>query len=355
MKLLMYGVSQETVTKEEANKYKLANGRKERQMAEILEFDGIEEIVILDSEFRNEYYLYVDELIFSHGEFLRYLSVETGKNLEEIILETYSKFNEDVLRHLYEIASGYLSNPIGAFGILLSLENSLNLAKELDTAGNILNKMFKEAVQLAYSLKLNELVRPLNLSKMSRYIYSLKNKLGQLKNKNYILAADDEELIVLSETLLAAEAQSITITHCNNQELNNQYKEIKNRLSEIDQNKIYMADSKALNYRLSKADAVILNLDEFNILDKNNREEVAEIRQTRKIQYVIDLSENPVEKINCEALDIEILKPKLNEDYDEEEQQQAIVEFENILSEKIKKFMKYFTDLQEQKLTEITC
>ncbi|MDN6730953.1 MAG: hypothetical protein L0L39_02095 [Atopostipes suicloacalis] len=116
-----------------------------------------------------------------------------------------------------------------------------------------------------------------------------------------------------------------------------------------------MADSKALNYRLSKADAVILNLDEFNILDKNNREEVAEIRQTRKIQYVIDLSENPVEKINCEALDIEILKPKLNEDYDEEEQQQAIVEFENILSEKIKKFMKYFTDLQEQKLTEITC
>lgn len=355
MKLLMYGVSQETVTKEEANKYKLANGRKERQMAEILEFDGIEEIVILDSEFRNEYYLYVDELIFSHGEFLRYLSVETGKNLEEIILETYSKFNEDVLRHLYEIASGYLSNPIGVFGILLSLENSLNLAKELDTAGNILNKMFKEAVQLAYSLKLNELVRPLNLSKMSRYIYSLKNKLGQLKNKNYILAADDEELIVLSETLLAAEAQSITITHCNNQELNNQYKEIKNRLSEIDQNKIYMADSKALNYRLSKADAVILNLDEFNILDKNNREEVAEIRQTRKIQYVIDLSENPVEKINCEALDIEILKPKLNEDYDEEEQQQAIVEFENILSEKIKKFMKYFTDLQEQKLTEITC
>lgn len=351
----MYGVSQETVTKEEANKYKLANGRKERQMAEILEFDGIEEIVILDSEFRNEYYLYVDELIFSHGEFLRYLSVETGKNLEEIILETYSKFNEDVLRHLYEIASGYLSNPIGVFGILLSLENSLNLAKELDTAGNILNKMFKEAVQLAYSLKLNELVRPLNLSKMSRYIYSLKNKLGQLKNKNYILAADDEELIVLSETLLAAEAQSITITHCNNQELNNQYKEIKNRLSEIDQNKIYMADSKALNYRLSKADAVILNLDEFNILDKNNREEVAEIRQTRKIQYVIDLSENPVEKINCEALDIEILKPKLNEDYDEEEQQQAIVEFENILSEKIKKFMKYFTDLQEQKLTEITC
>lgn len=355
MKLLMYGVSQETVTKEEAAKYKLANGRKERQMTEILEIEGIEEIIILDSKYRNEYYLYVDELIFSHGEFLRYLSEETNKSLEEIILETYSKFNEDVLRHLYEISTGYLSKPKGAFEILLSLENSLNLARDLNTAGKILNNIFNDAVQSAYRLKINEIVKPLNLSQLSKYIYSLKDKLGQLKNKNYLLATTDEELIVLSETLLAADAQTITIAHNNDSILNRQYKKLTSRLTERNKNKVYMANSKSLNYRLSKADAVFFDFDVMNILDKYNREKVAEIRQTRKIQYAVDMSEEPLDKINCENLDIEIICPNVNENYNDEEQQQAVVEFEKMISDKIKKFMKYFEELEEKELTEITC
>lgn len=49
MKLLMYGVSKETVTKEDADIYKLTQKKKENQMRDILKLDGIEEIVILDS------------------------------------------------------------------------------------------------------------------------------------------------------------------------------------------------------------------------------------------------------------------------------------------------------------------
>lgn len=354
MKLLMYGISKETVTKEEANKYKLTNGRKERQMTEILALDGIEEIVILDSNFRNEYYLYVDELIFSHGEFLRYLSDETGKDLEEIILESYSKFNEDVLRHLYEIASGYLSNPQGCFGILISLERSLDLAKHLETVGEILTKLFKEAIQLAYSLKLNDLVQPLNDSQASKYIYLLKKNIGQLEKKNYMLAANDTELIILSKILFMAGAQTVVITHADSKELERQYKKLRNRLTEQEKNKLRMTDSKSLNYRLSNADAIVLNLSEINILDKEIQEEVAEIRQTRKIQYIIDTSEEPLKELKCEVLDIELIDPNVNYDHNDDEQQRALIEFDEILSSHIKQFMKYFEQFQKEYLTEIT-
>lgn len=355
MKLLMYGVNKETVTKEEANKYKLSNGRKERQMTEILDLEGIEEIIILDSDFRNEYYLYVDELTFSHGQFLRYLSNETGKNLEEVIRETYSKFNEDVLRHLYEIANGYLSNPQGDFGILISLENSLSVANYLRTTGRMLKKLFEEAIQLAYSLKLEETVRPLNLSQISKYIYSLEDKLGQLKNKNYILAVKDPRLAILSKVLFLAEAQTVTITHNNDDELEKKYEEIREDLTEKEKNKFYMADSNTLNYRLSKADAVILNLNSVDILDQENREDIAEIRQTRKIQYVIDTSENPLRELKCNNLDIELIDLDKNYDYSDDEQQEAVIEFEDILTSHISRFMIYFRKMNKKDLTELSC
>ena len=105
MKLLMYGVNKETIMKEDVNKYRLFGEQKKIQMNDIKKIDGVEEIIILTNDFRNEYYLYVDETVFSHGDFLRYIAEKTDKDLQEIILETYSKFNEDVLRHLYEITN----------------------------------------------------------------------------------------------------------------------------------------------------------------------------------------------------------------------------------------------------------
>ena len=354
MKLLMYGVSKETVTKEEAIKYQIANGRKERQMTEIIEFDGIEEIVILDSDFRNEYYLYVDELVFSHGEFLRYLAEETGKNLEEVILETYSKFNEDVLRHLYEIATGYFSNPKGSIEMLISLERALDLSKNLKTVGRILTKLFREAIDLAYTLKLNDLILPLNLSEASKYIYILKKKLGQLENKNYLLAANDHDLMILSKVFLMANAQTVSITHKDAGELNRQYQKISAKLTEEEKSKFHLADAKSLNYRLAKADAVILNLTDLQILDQETREEVAEIRQTRKVQYLIDTSEHPMIEFNCESLDIELIDPDISYAHNDEKQQEAMIEFDEILSTKVNEFMKYFEQFQEENLTEIS-
>src|SRR5699024_6783732 len=159
MKLLMYGVNKETVIKEDVNKYRLYKNKKINQINEISKFDGVEELIILTNDFRNEYYLYVNETVFSHGEFLRYLAEQTDKSLQEIILETYSKFNEDVLRHLFEISSGYLSNPIGSFNILKSVEKAICFAKKMNTSGDVLLKLFNDAIELTYNFKLNESIQ----------------------------------------------------------------------------------------------------------------------------------------------------------------------------------------------------
>lgn len=348
----MYGVNKETVTKEDADRYKLTNEKKKAQMNDILELDGIEEIVVLDSDFRNEYYLYVNELIFSHGDFLRYLSDQTGKSLEEIILETYSKFNEDVLHHLYEIASGYFTNPQGCFEILDSVRKALDFARKLKTTGEVLFKLFTETIELAYSLKLNADLQPLNDNQLLKYVYLLENKMETLENKNYILAADDFELIILTKILLTAGAQTVTITHTDEEKLEKQFDKLKASFIELEMTKLSMANSKSLNYRLAKADAVILGVADFNLLEEEIRDEVSAIRQTKKIQYLIDTSPNPIKKMDDKKSDIQVIDSDVTFSYNDEEQEQAIRVFEEILSSKIEKFMKYFKKFQNDNLTE---
>src|SRR5699024_2980066 len=161
------------------------------QMNDISQFDGVEEIIVLTNDFRNEYYLYVNETIFSHGDFLRYIADKTDKTLQEIILETYNKFNEYILRHLYVISSGYLSEPVCSFDVLASVEKAVHYAIEMNTAGEVLYRLFEEAIDLAYYFKLNEEIQPLNKSKISKYIYLLQKKMKTLAKKHFLIRSEE--------------------------------------------------------------------------------------------------------------------------------------------------------------------
>lgn len=348
MKLLMYGVNKETVTKEDVEKYLLQENSKKTQITDIFEFDGVEEIAILTNHFRTEYYLYVNETTFSHGDFLRYIAEKTDKTLQDIILETYSKFNEDVLRHLFEISCGYMSTPSGTYDILASVEKAIEFANSLETSGPILYKMFNKAIYLAYGLKLKDTIKPLNQSEVSKYIYLLKEKMKDLDKKHYLISGDDLQVHCLAKTLLFAGAQTITIIQNDERESHRQYEEIKSSLTEIEQTKVFPATEKSLYYRLSKADAAILDTGKIRLFAEEIREEVAIVRQTSKVQYLVDTSENSLQEVEFPKLDLHYIDGRVNLSYNEEEQNDAIVAFDEELLSQIERFMEFLQKVQAQ-------
>ena len=346
MKLLMYGVNKDTVMKEDTEKYFLDNNNRQNQMQDIASFDGVEEIAVLSNDFRNEYYLYVDESIFSHGDFLRYIAEGTNKSLQEIIIETYSKFNEDVLRHLFEVATGFISEPIGSIIALGSVEEALYFSKKVKTIGEVITYMFQNAIELAYELKLDVSTKPLNLTKLSDYIYLLIEQMNGLEKKNYLVSVTDLEVYFLTKVLLKADAHSISIIHNDESEAERQTLLVKRVLNEIEQTKVYPVTSKSLYYRLSKVDAVILDTNKINIFDETIREEVAIIRQTKKIQYLIDTGDNPAIELLYPNLDIRMINVKNNHLYSEDELTNANVIFDEKLSIHVKEFMEYLEKIQ---------
>ena len=354
MKLLMYGVNKETVMKEDVDKYLLTEADKRIQMFDISKITGVDEIVVLTDNFRNEYYLYVDEEIFSHGEFLRYLAGKTDKTLQEIILETYSKFNEDVLRHLFELTSGYLSDPSGSFEAIRTAEYALEFANTIRTSGTVVCKMFQKAIYLGYGLKLEGEIKPLNLSQLSNYIYLLQENMTDLDKKNYLVSGSDLEVYFLTKVLLYAGAQTITIIQKNETESTKQFEQIKNLFNEIELTRIHPATSKSLFYRLSKADAAIVDSSELNIFDERIHDEVSIIRQTKKVQYIVDTSEESLENVESSDLDLRYIDGTIPVSYNEEEQDAAFVAFDEELNQRIDAFMEYLQGLQNNKTKEMT-
>lgn len=354
MKLLMYGVNKETVIKEDAIKYRLHKEKKISQVHEISQFIGVEELIILTNDFRNEYYLYVDETVFSHGEFLRYLAEQANKTLQEIILETYSKFNEDVLRHLFEVSNGYLANPIGSFKGLETVEKAIHFAKKTNTSGDVLLKLFKDAIELTYNFKLNEAVQPLNKSTISKFIYMLKNNMETLDKKNYLISGNDFEVCYLAKLLLLAGAQTVGVIHKNEKESLRQVENVTSYMTDIESAKVFAVTSKSFHYRISKSDAAILNTSEIDLFDEDTIDNVAIIRQTKKKQYLIDTSDKPLTEIDEEKLDIFIIDINTNISFNDEQMNLAIAKFDEEIQSHIENFMLQFEELQVEKSKEIT-
>lgn len=352
MKLLMYGVNKDTVMKEDTDKYFLNNCKRQNQMTEIASFKGVEEVAVLANNFRNEYYLYVDELVFSHGDFLRYIAEETDKSLQEIILETYSKFNEDVLRHIYEVATGFISEPMGSIIALGSVEEALYFSKNINTIGEVITKMFQDAIELAFEMKLEETTKPLNQTELSDYIYLLIDQMSELENKNYLVSGTDLDVYFLTKVLLKAGARTVSLIQNDELEAERQKTFIQRTLNELDQSSVYSVTTKSLYYRLSKVDAGILDTSKLDLSDESIREKIAIIRQTRKVQYLIDTGDHSSIDLSYPNLDIRIISPKMSHSYSEDEQTNANVFFDEKVSIHIKNFMEYLETLQVNIIAE---
>lgn len=354
MKLLMYGVNKETVMKEDLNKYLLNETDKKIQMVDISKFEGVQEIVILTDDFRNEYYLYVDEEIFSHGEFLRYIAESTAKTLQEVILETYSKFNEDVLRHLFEYSAGYLSDPTGSFEELWTAQETLNFTKIIPTSGPIIFKMFKQAISIGYALKLMDEIQPLNQSRISQYIYLLKEQMPELSKKNYLVSGNDLQVYFLAKLLLFAGAQTVTVIQRDEAESQLQYERIVDLFNESERARVFPMTAKSLFYRLSKADAGILDSTRMNIFENRIREEVSIIRQTKKVQYVVDTAEKNQLDLSFSELDLQRIDGTTERTFNKEEQEKALMAFDEVLTNKIEEFMTFLQSVQADEIKEMT-
>lgn len=351
----MYGVNKDTVSIEDIDKYTLNERQKIRHLHDIKNFDGVKEVCILSSEVRSEYYLNVDETVFKHGDLLRYLSNFTGKPLKETILETYSKFNKDVVNHLFTIVSGMETKPKGSHTTLRPVENALNFGTKEETIGIMIKDLFKSAIKFSRKMRLSEVMRPLYCAQPSRAIEMLQDSLGKLEDKKCVLFGNGYDVLHIAKLLLSLNVQSLTIANEDiffSTKMINSLKEwIELTVDGPILTRLHAADLLSVGYRFSNADGIILS-QSFNseCLSRELIEKVETIRQTKKKQMIVDFNQSNREVfyalghlVNYMSFDDRSMK-----DFTENELNQADIYFDENLIHETEKFMGNYQLLNEK-------
>lgn len=353
MKLLMYGVNKDTVSSDDIHKYSLTRASRRQHLHDIHLFDGVSEVVLLVTENRNEYYLYVDEKDFRHGDLLRYLSQYTDKMLEEVILETYSKFNEDVVKHLLNLSSNVktINQPISEQVDVV--DQALMDAIDEKTVGPVLQMLFKNAVDFSLELCEKESIKPLLQGHVSRAVRSIRCNVDSKASRHYCVIGSESLTNQVIKHFADSEFGSLTVLY-RNESTERSVDELKNWLATTNQKDriklIHVVDSNQFLYRLSKADVLLIGAcEQHNCISEELIQDMIEMRPTAKKQLIFDFSMAQDETIflRYDSLFYKHIEDEPEKIYDNESIEAAHTALDELISVTTGQYMHRYNEIQD--------
>lgn len=211
MKILLYGVSHQTTPIEIRERYTIEEADVPHHLSKIKEFTGVEEAVILTTCNRTEYYLYIDQTEFMHGEMLRYIGEHTGFDVSDVISTSYGKFNSDVATHLFSVATGLDSLMVGETQILSQVKGALKIAQDAHTAGPILSSLFNKAVSFSKKAHTETLLDQLSFNPSTAAVKFFKEEWTTIEEKRFLLVGAGKMIRLAAKSLIQHGATHITI------------------------------------------------------------------------------------------------------------------------------------------------
>lgn len=317
MKLLLYGANQNSISQDDIQKYILSDEEAKKQLNDLKSLDGVDELIIYNNEWFTEYYFVVDETLFQHGDFLTYLSNYTEKEIDEVILDTYSKFNADLITHLLTVLVG-IDFEMNSVAFIADAEQAiLASGEELENA--FLNHLFIEAIQFISELHTLPELYDMFRSNTDVALQKILTCFRRLIFNRFYIFGSEEYIIALGKMLYRNGAQHITLSSIDRardpeiiQSLNDWVESLSSK--PLKKN-FYTPDTKnAQLYYLSSADGIIIEqtaketdgekawlYEQFN----HTLKQVETVRHNKKKQCLFVLNEENSE-FSCDNMDQKI-------------------------------------------------
>lgn len=287
--------------------------------------NGIKEVIILSTCNRSEIYIAANNLerkIELVKEFYKEFF-----SFEHIRQYLFVKENNDAVHHIYNVAVGMDSLVLGEDQILGQVKDALLFSIELGASGKILNKLLREAVTAAKSIKSKFKIseNPLSISYIGMKF--LKEKAGRLTGKKALIIGAGKMGILALKYLIDEEVDEIYITNRTHNKLNNvinnfpqavpvEYSERYKLLSKVDilitatsspHTVIDFTKMPALNHVLHiidlalprDVDRKVGNLDKVNLYDIDDLKKISDENKRKRIELseiAADIIENNIEE-----------------------------------------------------------
>ena len=183
MHLTVIGINHRTAPIDVREKFSISKDTINSRLANIKNYDELNEAVVLSTCNRTEIYASID----SSGEIVRQFLLDMVNGGDDIDEYLYTFDDVDCIRHLFEVASSLDSLILGESQILSQVKAAYAAAKEKAATSTILNTLFNRAIATGKAVR-NETKIAYNSVSVSHAAVDLAEKnLDTLKNKNALI------------------------------------------------------------------------------------------------------------------------------------------------------------------------
>lgn len=147
MALLALGINHKTASVDIRERVSFASDRIHEALREIRGVTPVEEVAILSTCNRTE--LYCSTQLQGSRALLEWLGGYHGLQVNDLEACSYAYWDEDAARHMMRVASGLDSLILGEPQILGQMKTAYTTAKEADTVGGLLGRLFQQTFSVA--------------------------------------------------------------------------------------------------------------------------------------------------------------------------------------------------------------
>ena len=185
MEIAVIGLNHKTAPTEIREKVAFADTKKIEIINTLLD-SGIDEVILLSTCNRTEFYISVSEkkILEAVNKVLCCYEEYLGREQRGYL---YVKRSEEAIYHLYKVAAGLDSIVLGEDQILGQVKDAQELALNIGSSKKVLNKFFREAVYTAKKIKTELKISEHPLSVSSIGVKFIKEKIKGFHGKNVFI------------------------------------------------------------------------------------------------------------------------------------------------------------------------
>ena len=335
MQMMVTGMSYKTSPVNVREKLAFSEKDLREKLQYILAFDVINEVVVLSTCNRVEFYVITKDLDKAKEVLVDFIEKEKNLNFTEIEEYFYTYYNKFAAEHLYRVASGIDSIVLGEGEILAQLKNAFQIALESNTTGKIFNTLFKFAVEAGKKVRTETTIsqRPTSIGSLVAKL--AKESFNDLSNKTAFLIGTGKIGQITAKNLKAQGISNIVIS-------NRTYEKAQELAQELDATVVAYNE---FEKHLPQADIVVVSvgINEYLITPDNfysNKEKVLLV----DLSIPRNIEPNLANKTNVKLYDIDSLESVIS--LNKEERIEIINEAELIIKEEMQKFVTFFNSLE---------
>ena len=173
--------------------------------------DDIREAVVLSTCNRTEIYAVVERFHGAYDEIQNFLSETSGFAADEVTPHLYSHWDEEAIKHLFEVASGLDSAVLGESEIIGQVRNAWETAMTEGVSRNTLNLLFRYALEVGKRARTETGISRSTASVSHAAVEMAEDIIGSLAGKHVLVVGAGEMGEGVATALAREGAEHVTV------------------------------------------------------------------------------------------------------------------------------------------------